>query len=198
MSHPFGVGNSTFRTGSSEEKKVDTVPFGFFKKSIFKKVGLFNENLLRAQDYELNSRIVNGGGDLAKSENKGRLFSPSFDEIFKKVIFLRGALQCLHVVFITRVIFHKTLHNIILLYWGNRRHHSKSSKCLYQTDIFWCFSSIFNFGSNFIYSGKYSKKRFEILHLYANNIFLYHFIHGFGVLLGVFRIITRTSPVQRN
>lgn len=60
ISHPFGVGNSKFRT-SVEQQYVDTVPFGAFKRSIFDKVGLFNEHLIRNQDVELNSRIRKSG-----------------------------------------------------------------------------------------------------------------------------------------
>jgi len=60
-SHPFGVGNSKFRT-SNKAQYVDTVTFGAFKREIFEKVGLFNEKLIRNQDIELNSRIKKIGG----------------------------------------------------------------------------------------------------------------------------------------
>jgi len=59
-SHPFGVGNSHFRT-SREASYVDTVPFGAFKKDVFEKVGLFNRHLIRNQDIELNGRIRKKG-----------------------------------------------------------------------------------------------------------------------------------------
>ncbi|MFQ5354765.1 MAG: glycosyltransferase family 2 protein [Thermodesulfobacteriota bacterium] len=59
-SHAFGVGNSYFRT-SQETRYVDTVPFGAFKKDVFKKVGLFNRHLIRNQDIELNGRIRKNG-----------------------------------------------------------------------------------------------------------------------------------------
>ena len=57
----FGVGDSGFRVGA-EEGVRDTVPYGFFKREIFNKYGLFNERLARAQDYEFNKRIQNEGG----------------------------------------------------------------------------------------------------------------------------------------
>ena len=60
--HPFGVGNSYFRIGSKEPKYVDTVPFGCYRKEIFKKVGLFNEKLVRNQDLEFNLRLRKCGG----------------------------------------------------------------------------------------------------------------------------------------
>ncbi|MBI3596512.1 MAG: glycosyltransferase family 2 protein [Nitrospirae bacterium] len=60
-SHPFGVGNSKFRA-SHEEGCVDTVPFGAYRREVFDKVGLFDERLVRNQDNELSSRIINKGG----------------------------------------------------------------------------------------------------------------------------------------
>lgn len=57
LSTLIGVGNSEFRVGINEIKKVDTVPFGSFKRIVFKRVGNFNEKLERNQDIELNKRI---------------------------------------------------------------------------------------------------------------------------------------------
>lgn len=63
MSDKFGVGNSTFRTGSSKEYlEVDTVPFGAYKSFVFDKIGLYNEQLVRVQDIELNKRLKHAGG----------------------------------------------------------------------------------------------------------------------------------------
>jgi len=64
LSHKFGVGNSDFRTGIDTIKEVDTVPFGCFKKDVFKKYGLYNEKLIRNQDIELNKRIKQNGGKI--------------------------------------------------------------------------------------------------------------------------------------
>jgi glycosyltransferase involved in cell wall biosynthesis len=66
LSHKFGVGNSDFRT-LKEEKEVDTVPFGAFRREIFDKVGLYNELLTRNQDIELNGRIKKNGGKIILS-----------------------------------------------------------------------------------------------------------------------------------
>src|SRR5881296_963541 len=63
LSSPFGVGNSKFRT-SREEGFVDTVPFGAFRKAIFDRVGMYNEQLVRNQDNELNARIRSAGGKI--------------------------------------------------------------------------------------------------------------------------------------
>jgi cellulose synthase/poly-beta-1,6-N-acetylglucosamine synthase-like glycosyltransferase len=62
-SHPFGVGNSKFRT-SKQNGYVDTVPFGAYRRDVFKEVGLFDECLVRNQDNELSSRIIDSGGKI--------------------------------------------------------------------------------------------------------------------------------------
>lgn len=64
LSNRFGVGNSHFRIGVSEIREVDHVPFGCYKKSIFEKVGLFDERLIRNQDIELSKRITRNGGHI--------------------------------------------------------------------------------------------------------------------------------------
>lgn len=64
LTHRFGVGNASFRTGSREIKAVDTVAFGCYSREAFQKYGLFNEKLIRNQDIELNKRILNGGGKI--------------------------------------------------------------------------------------------------------------------------------------
>ncbi|MBP5470644.1 MAG: glycosyltransferase family 2 protein, partial [Candidatus Riflebacteria bacterium] len=65
MSHPFGVGNSQFRiTNKTEPYEVDTVPFGCYKRSVFEKIGLFDEVLVRNQDNEFNERLIKNGGKI--------------------------------------------------------------------------------------------------------------------------------------
>jgi len=64
LSHPFGVGNAYYRVGVKEPQYVDTVPFGCYKKEVFNKVGLFNENLDRTDDIEFNLRLRRAGGKI--------------------------------------------------------------------------------------------------------------------------------------
>lgn len=64
LSHPFGVGNSYFRIGSTEPRYVDTVPFGCYKKEVFQRIGCFDEELVRNQDDEFNMRLVKRGGKI--------------------------------------------------------------------------------------------------------------------------------------
>ena len=64
LGNKFGVGNSTFRTGITEEQKVDTVPFGCWSRKVFEKYGNYDVRLVRNQDIELNKRIIRGGGKI--------------------------------------------------------------------------------------------------------------------------------------
>lgn len=62
LAHPFGVGNSYFRIGVTEPRWVDTVPFGCYRKEVFDRIGLFDEDLIRNEDDELNLRLIKHGG----------------------------------------------------------------------------------------------------------------------------------------
>lgn len=64
ISHPFAVGNATYRTGSKTIKWVDTVFGGCYRKETFEKMGLFNEVLTRGQDREFNVRLQREGGKI--------------------------------------------------------------------------------------------------------------------------------------
>lgn len=64
LSSSFGMGNSYFRIGCDEIRQVDTVPFGCFKREVFDKVGLYDNELVRNQDDELNGRITKNGGKI--------------------------------------------------------------------------------------------------------------------------------------
>lgn len=56
MSCPFGVGGTEFRT-LSEKKYVQSVAFAVYKKSVFEKAGLLDEQLIRNQDDEFHYRM---------------------------------------------------------------------------------------------------------------------------------------------
>lgn len=64
LSSSFGMGDSSFRVGAKREMKVDTVPFGCFRRELFDRIGLYDEELIRNQDDELNGRIIKNGGSI--------------------------------------------------------------------------------------------------------------------------------------
>ena len=62
FAHPLGVGNAYFRIGVAGPRWVDTVPFGCFRRELFDRVGMFDEELVRNQDDEFNLRLIGRGG----------------------------------------------------------------------------------------------------------------------------------------
>lgn len=60
MSCPFGVGNALFRY-AEKEAFVDTVGFGAYDRKFIIDIGLFDEELVRNQDDELNFRVQKAG-----------------------------------------------------------------------------------------------------------------------------------------
>jgi len=62
LSSPLGVGNALFRLTPTEEREVDTVPYGCWRRSLFDRIGFFDEELLRNQDDEFNGRTIRNGG----------------------------------------------------------------------------------------------------------------------------------------
>jgi len=58
---PFGIGNSRFHY-AEEEQLTDTVYLGAYWRQIFDRIGLFDEEFICNQDYELNYRLRAAGG----------------------------------------------------------------------------------------------------------------------------------------
>jgi len=85
MSHPFGIGDSQFRLGR-RSGFVDTVYLGCFKKSIFDKVGLFDEDsIVISEDADMNYRIRRSGGKVYFDKEIVACYYPrdNFRDIFK-------------------------------------------------------------------------------------------------------------------
>jgi glycosyltransferase involved in cell wall biosynthesis len=61
MSHPLGVGNALHRY-PDYEGYAEGAQFPAFRRSVFDRVGLFDERLVRNQDDEFNYRIRGAGG----------------------------------------------------------------------------------------------------------------------------------------
>jgi glycosyltransferase involved in cell wall biosynthesis len=63
VTHPFGAGDALYRTGRglTEARDVDTVPFGCFRRSLWERLGGFDEHFLVNQDYEFNYRVRKAG-----------------------------------------------------------------------------------------------------------------------------------------
>lgn len=62
LSHRFGVGNAYFRIGTPEPRWVDTAGFTIYRRDVFERIGLFDEEMARNQDGEFNFRLIKNGG----------------------------------------------------------------------------------------------------------------------------------------
>lgn len=76
FSHRFGVGNARFRIGD-KSGLVDTVYPGCFRREIFEKVGLFDEeSAVISEDSELNQRIREAGGSIYMNKDISAYYYP--------------------------------------------------------------------------------------------------------------------------
>jgi glycosyltransferase involved in cell wall biosynthesis len=62
VAHPFGIGDAKYRLTPKSSEFVDTVPFGAFRKSLWREVGGFDEQLLANEDYDFHYRVRQRGG----------------------------------------------------------------------------------------------------------------------------------------
>lgn len=94
----FAVGGAKFRN-PQYEGPVSTVPYGCWRKSTLDSIGLFDPNLVRGQDDELNYRINSSGGKVWQSPKiiswyqprttLSALFNQFFQNGFWKVVAVR-------------------------------------------------------------------------------------------------------------
>ena len=60
----FGSGGVSFRKEVNQGKYVNTLAFGAYKRSVFKSIGGYDEELVRNQDDEFNYRLIQNGGKI--------------------------------------------------------------------------------------------------------------------------------------
>ncbi|MGI6740033.1 MAG: glycosyltransferase family 2 protein [Brevefilum sp.] len=74
-STPFGVGGARFHY-SDQEEWVDTVYMGAWRREVFTKIGVFDEELVRNQDDEFNYRLRKFGGKILLSPSIKSCYTP--------------------------------------------------------------------------------------------------------------------------
>ena len=196
--HKFGVGNSGFRTGAAEGY-ADTVPFGFFKKEIFNKIGIFDKKLIRCQDYEFNCRIIKNGGKiwmnpyiqtdyynqptlwkfLKKQITKEAPYNPYMWYLYRYTFAYRHGITGVFAFF-----FIIGLVLSFLFTWARLLFISVMAVYL-----------LLAIASSVQQAIKYKK----VLHLFTLPVsfFLFHFLHGIGIWIGISKLILGISPVQK-
>lgn len=93
LSHPFGVGDAQFRLGK-KNGYVDTVYLGCFRREIFDKVGLFDEeSAVISEDSDMNQRIRDTGGKVYLNKDIVAYYYPrdNFRDLWKLYFRYGGA-----------------------------------------------------------------------------------------------------------
>ena len=188
MQSKFGVGNSTFRV-SKIEQYVDTVAFGVYKREIFTKIGYFDENLVRNQDYEYNQRIVNNEYLILQSpeiksfyynrEELNKLFMQYFNYGFWKVEVIKKNSKTFKMRYQIPALFILIL--IILLI------SSIFSSNIVKYLILFLFPYFIISFLNSLYIG--FKNSFKYIFLMPIIFFILHSSFGFGIILGFIKKI---------
>ena len=198
LSYPFGVGNAYFRIGLKEPKYVDTVFGGCYKKEVFEKIGLFDEDLVRNQDDEFNLRLIKNGGKILLvpdiisyyyvRDSLHKLWKMYFQYgYFKPLVAkkIRGVLtwrQIIPSLFISSLIL------ALLL-------------SFFSKIFFWLFLFILglyatvNFSLSLIISIK--KKDLRLLPFLIASFITLHFSYGFGYLKGIWDFIVFKKHLKK-
>lgn len=194
--HGFGVGNADFRLGSAQEAAADTVPYGCFRRDVFKRIGMFDERLIRNQDYELNRRLIRAGGTIWRNPairihyyNQGSLSGLFRQALFTGQwnpwmwyvapysfaprhaipgIFVLGLLGAIALSFVT--IFGKILLALILVPY-----------------LLLAIMSAFQQARQY---------RWWLVGVLPLLFFLYHLAYGAGIVWGIIVLLFHKSPVQ--
>jgi GT2 family glycosyltransferase len=75
LASPFGVGSARYRY-AKEPQFTDTVQFGAYRREVFDQVGLVDENMILADDDELNWRITKTGRKILMNPEIKFLYYP--------------------------------------------------------------------------------------------------------------------------
>jgi glycosyltransferase involved in cell wall biosynthesis len=196
--HKFGVGNAGFRIDAAEGK-ADTVPYGFFKRELFTKIGYFNEKLIRCQDYEYNRRIIKNNGIIWR-DPAIRVFyfnQPTLYKFLKKQITLEAPFNpymwyLAPYTFayrhgITGIFTMSFLIGLILSFFFTWAKIAFLSVML----LYLCLAV-----ASAIQQAIRYKEPLHILTM-PFAFFSYHFLHGTGIWIGIMNLILGTSPVQK-
>ena len=198
VTHKFGVGNSGFRVGR-EDGLVDTIPYGFFKRSVFDKVGIFNEKLIRAQDYEMNRRIIKEGGKIW----------------FSNKIYCTNYNQKSFIAFLKKQFFFEAPYNIYMWYLAPYTLAIRHGITLFFSSLVIIglfikdvpilreiyFSVLLLYLVLALISSAQQSIRFRnpiLFPILPLCFFLFHFIHGIGMIFGLTKLLLRIAPVQKS
>ncbi len=196
--HKFGVGDSGFRT-DAPEGPADTVPYGFFPRELFSRIGLFDERLIRAQDYELNRRIGAAGGLVWRNPALRLSYyqQPDLRTFIRKQVVLEAPYNA-YMWYVAPYAF-APRHAITAVFALGVIGGSLLSPFIGPVRFFFAgvmaLYALLAVVSGIQQSIRYREPRHALIA--PLGFFSYHFLHGIGVLAGLARLATGTAPVQR-
>lgn len=175
LSSRFGVGNVSFRVQNAKPGYVNSVPYGCYKRTVFEKLGLLDEELARNQDDEFNFRIIQAGMKIWQ------------DSSLVINYYCRSTLRKLF-----KQYFEYGLYKVRVIQKRNQiislRHLVPS---LFFISLLIPYFSFYSFVAYFYTSLFFSIKigKFNIIKWFACQIsfFVIHFSYGIGFLYGLFR-----------
>ena len=197
MNSSFGVGVGNFRTNFTEEIYVDTIGTPVYKASIFKELGLFDEQLTRNQDDEFNYRVTQVGYKIMSS---GKISVKYFVRASLSKLFQQYYQYGYWKVFVNKK--HRTVTTlrqlvpfifvIYLLIFLISLITSLNHLLIISTPLFFYVLLIGYF------SFKLSSNFFQTICL-IQSFFILHFSYGLGYLEGIFNfIILNKNSVNSN
>jgi len=189
LSHRFGVGNSVFRTGTKKPMWVDTVFGGCYRKEVFEKIGLFNEDLVSTQDMEFNLRLKKEGGRvLLVPEIVSYYFTRSDFRSFCKNNFRNGLWAILPFKY-SKIMPVSWRHLVPLAFVLSLI--GSMAISAFSSIFFWLFWLILGsyFLSNAYFSIKISKKEKDLKYIFIMPLIFgsLHLLYGLGSLWGTLR-----------
>ena len=196
--HKFGVGDAGYRTGA-QEGRADTVPYGCFRRSLFDRIGMFDERLVRAQDYEMNQRIIAAGGCVWRNPaiHVKYYAQPDLYSFIRKQIVYEApynaylwylapyAFAVRHAI--TGVFAAGVLGGLVLSPFSQ----TVSMVFLGVMALYFAIAIV----AAVQQAIRYRQPRHAVF--LPGAFFLYHFLHGVGLLGGLLRLLTHTAPVQK-
>jgi glycosyltransferase involved in cell wall biosynthesis len=197
--HKFGIGDSGFRSGAKEDW-ADTVPYGFYRREVFERIGWLDERLVRAQDYEFNRRLIAAGGKILRNPNIQINYynQPTLSAFYQKQ-FVKEAPYNAYLWYLAPYAF-AARHAITGVFaFGVLSGLLLSPFSRWIALVFATVMAAYSILA--ILSAVQQAIRYRRLkHALCLPIcfFLFHFIHGLGVLSGLARLISRTAPVQKS
>jgi glycosyltransferase involved in cell wall biosynthesis len=195
--------HSRFCTGArfhdvNYEGWVDTVTYGCWRKSVFDEIGLFDEDLVRNQDDELNLRLTRAGGKIWQNPRIMSWYAPrtTLHDVFRqyfqygfwKVAVIRKhriPSSWRHAIPVSFVLANLAfLLSCVIAKWAG------SERWAFVSASTWAFMLIAYGLANLTASAKAAKKSgWDLLPYLPAAFATFHFAWGLGFLVGIFRLL---------